>query len=75
MCSFLDLSACCCCNSSSYVCFYSFPYSCGLLVINFVRVKDSNLWIFLTKGILEKRKNCGTQVLSLDHLRGIECNP
>jgi hypothetical protein len=23
----------------------------------------------------EKEKNYGTQVLSLDHLRGIECNP
>jgi hypothetical protein len=27
-----------------------------VLVINLVRVRDSNLWRFLTKGILEKRK-------------------
>jgi hypothetical protein len=27
-----------------------------VLVINLVRVRDSNLWKFLTKGILEKRK-------------------
>jgi hypothetical protein len=47
---------CCCCGSSSCVCFYSLSYSCGLLVINSVWVRDSNLWRFLTKGILEKRK-------------------
>jgi hypothetical protein len=39
-----------------YVWFYSLPYSCGLIVINLVRVRDSNLWRFLTKGILVKRK-------------------
>jgi hypothetical protein len=27
-----------------------------VIVINLVRVRDSNLWRFLTKGILEKRK-------------------
>jgi hypothetical protein len=27
-----------------------------VLVINIVRVRDSNLWRFLIKGILEKRK-------------------
>jgi hypothetical protein len=33
------------------------------IVINLVRVRDSNLWRFLTKGILEiKEENCGTQV-------------
>jgi hypothetical protein len=32
------------------------PYSCGLLEINCVRVRDSNLWRFLTKGKLEIRK-------------------
>jgi hypothetical protein len=36
--------------------FHSVLYSCGLIVINLVRVRDSNLWRFLTKGILEKRK-------------------
>jgi hypothetical protein len=34
------------------------------LVINLVRVRDSNLWRFLTKGILEKRKK--TMVLKFD---------
>jgi hypothetical protein len=38
------------------VCFYYLSYSCGLIVINLVRVRGSNLWRFLTKGILEKRK-------------------
>jgi hypothetical protein len=46
------------------VCFFSLPYSCGLLVINLVRVRDSNLWRFLIKGILEKRKK--TVVLKFD---------
>jgi hypothetical protein len=33
------------------------------IVINLVRARDSNLWRFLTKGILEiKEENCGTQV-------------
>jgi hypothetical protein len=54
--SFLDLCVCCCCDSSSCVCFYSLPYSCGLLEINFIRVRDSKLWKFLTKGKLEIRK-------------------
>jgi hypothetical protein len=40
----------------SCVWFYSLPYSSGLIVINFVRVRDSKLWRFLTKGILKKRK-------------------
>jgi hypothetical protein len=35
-----------------------------VLVINLVRVRDSNLWRFLTKGILEKRKK--TVVLKFD---------
>jgi hypothetical protein len=35
-----------------------------VLVINLVRVRDSNLWRFLTKGILEKRKKTG--VLKFD---------
>jgi hypothetical protein len=52
-----SLSACCCFDSGSCVCFYSLPYSCGLLVINFVRVRDSKLWRFLTK-----EESCGTQV-------------
>jgi hypothetical protein len=41
---------CRCCDSSSCMCFYSLCYSCGLIVINIVRVRDSNLWRFLTKG-------------------------
>jgi hypothetical protein len=64
VCSFLDLCACRCYDSSSCVCFYSLPYSCGLIVINLERVRGSNLWRFLTKGILEKRKK--TVVLKFD---------
>jgi hypothetical protein len=72
----LGLCACRCCDSSSCVCFYSLSYSCGLIVINIVRVRGSNLWRFLTKGnIWYKEENRGTQGWSLNHLRGIECNP
>jgi hypothetical protein len=43
----------------------SIPYlTLVLLVINIVRVRDSNLWRFLTKVILEKRKE--TVVLKFD---------
>jgi hypothetical protein len=38
-------------------------------------VRDSNLWRLLTMGYWYKEDNCGTQVWSLDHLRGVECNP
>jgi hypothetical protein len=48
----------------SCVWFYFVPYSCGLLVINCVRVRDSNLWRFHTKGKLEIRKK--TVVLKFD---------
>jgi hypothetical protein len=48
----------------SSVWFYSLPYSCGLIVINCVRVRDSKLWRFLTKGKLEIRKK--TVVLKFD---------
>jgi hypothetical protein len=76
VCSVINLCACCCCDCSSCVCFYSLHYSCGLIVINLVRVRGSNLWRFLTKeNTWWKEENCGTQDWSLDHLRGIECNP
>jgi hypothetical protein len=59
LCSSLSLSRFVCvsrCKFVSCVWFHSLSYYCGLIVINLVRVKDSNLWRFLTKGILEKRK-------------------
>jgi hypothetical protein len=37
-------------------------------------MRDSDLWRFLTTKNWYKEDNCGTQV-SLDHLRGIDCNP
>jgi hypothetical protein len=65
-----------CCDSSSCVCFYSLPYSYGFIAINIVRVRGSNLRRFLTnENISYKEENCGTQGWSLEHLRGIECNP
>jgi hypothetical protein len=62
VCSFLVWCACCCCNSSSCVCFYSLPYSCGLLVINFVRVRLQLVEILHKGNTLEKEENRGTQV-------------
>jgi hypothetical protein len=52
------------CKVVSCVWLYSLPYSCGLIVINCVRVRDSKLWRFLTKRIIEKRKK--TVVLKFD---------
>jgi hypothetical protein len=52
------------CKFVSCVWFYSLPYSCDLIVISFVRVRDSKLWTFLTKGKLEIRKK--TMVLKFD---------
>jgi hypothetical protein len=36
--------------------FLSLPYSCALVVNNFVRVRGSNLWRFLTNGKTSIRK-------------------
>jgi hypothetical protein len=36
--------------------FLSLPYPCALVVINFVRVRGSNLWRFLTNGKPSIRK-------------------
>jgi hypothetical protein len=50
------------------------PYSCGFIVINLVRVRGSNLWRFLTKGINLKKREPWYSSGSLDHLKGVECN-
>jgi hypothetical protein len=52
----------CCCDFVSCVCVTP-PYSCGLIEINCVRVRDSKLWRFLTmrKG-WDKKEKRGTQV-------------
>jgi hypothetical protein len=36
--------------------FLSLPYSCALVVINFIRVRGSNLWRFVTNGKTSIRK-------------------
>jgi hypothetical protein len=48
----------------SCVWFYSLPYSCGLIAINCVRVRDSKVCTFLTEKKLEIRKK--TMVLKFD---------
>jgi hypothetical protein len=45
------------------------------IVINFVRVRDSNLWRFLTRETLTIRKKTVYSSRSLDLLKGVECNP
>jgi hypothetical protein len=45
------------------------------VVINFVRVRGSNLWRFLTNGKTTIRKKSWYSSGSLDHLKGVECNP
>jgi hypothetical protein len=44
------------------------------IVIILCSVRDSNLRRFLTNGLRYKEEYRGTQVWSLDHLRGVECN-
>jgi hypothetical protein len=45
------------------------------VVIDFVRVRGSNLWRFLTNGKTTIRKKLWYSSGSLDHLKGVECNP
>jgi hypothetical protein len=56
VCSFLDLCACHCCDSSFCVCFFPSITLVVFIVINFVRVRDSNLWRFLTRETSTIRK-------------------
>jgi hypothetical protein len=54
----------------------SLPYSCVFLVIKHCRGERLQLVeIPRKREKTTKEENCGTQGLSLDHLRGIECNP
>jgi hypothetical protein len=53
----------------------SLPYSCASLVINSVRARGSNLWRFLANGKRTQRKRPWYSSWSLDHFKGVECNP
>jgi hypothetical protein len=55
--------------------FFSLPYSCVFLMINIVRARGSNLWRFLANGKTVIRKKPWYLSGSLDHLKGVECNP
>jgi hypothetical protein len=57
------------------VCFFPFLALVLCVVINFVRVRGSNLWRFLTNGKTTIRKKLWYSSGSLDHLKGVECNP
>ena len=59
------------------VCFFPFLTLMLCVVINFVRVRGSNLWRFLTNGKTTTtiRKKPWYSSGSLDHSRGVECNP
>jgi hypothetical protein len=52
------------------------PYSCDLLEIELCKGDKLQLVEIPHKGkTWDKEENCGTQVWSLDHLRGVERNP
>jgi hypothetical protein len=51
------------------------PYSCALIEIICVRRERLQLVEIPHKGIWYKEENHGTQVWSLDHFRGVKCNP
>jgi hypothetical protein len=71
--SFLDSWACCCYELSSYVCCYHLllciesDHLCKVWETSTCRDSSQREWY--------KEEQCGTQVSSLDHLRGVECNP
>ena len=56
MCSSLDLCACRWCDSSFCMCFFPSHTLVVFIEINIIRVRDSNLWRFLTKGTSTIRK-------------------
>jgi hypothetical protein len=56
-------------------CYWCVVFLCMSLLPSFLRFDCNHLWRFLTAGYWYKEDNCGTQVWSLDHLRGVECNP
>jgi hypothetical protein len=56
VCSSLDLCACHYCDSSFCMCFFPSLTHVVFFEINIVRVRDSNLWRFLTKGTSTIRK-------------------
>jgi hypothetical protein len=51
------------------------PHSCVFFVINLVRARGSNLWRFLANGKAYKEEKSWYSSWSLDHLKGVECNP
>jgi hypothetical protein len=53
----------------------SLPYSCATCDQNFVRARCSNLWKFLTNGKRSQKEKQWYSSRSLDHLKGVECNP
>jgi hypothetical protein len=59
----------------SLVCCSFQPYSCVFFVINLVRARGSNLWRFLANGKRYKEEKSWYSSWSLDHLKGVECNP
>jgi hypothetical protein len=59
----------------SCVCFFPFLALVLCVVINFVRVRGSNLWRFLTNGKTNIRKKLLYSSGSFNHLKGVECNP
>jgi hypothetical protein len=56
VCSVLDLCVCRCCDSSFCVWFFPSLTIVVFIEINTVRVRNSNLWRFLTKGTSTIRK-------------------
>jgi hypothetical protein len=75
LCSCLGLCASVCCNSS-FVCVAFPPLILCFLVIKHCKGERLQLVkIPRKREKTTKEENCGTQGWSLDHLRGIECNP
>jgi hypothetical protein len=64
-----------CAADSSLVC-VAFPHLLlCFFVISIVRARDSKLWRFLTTGKNTLKEKTVVSSRSLDHLKGVECNP
>jgi hypothetical protein len=71
------LSFACVCGVAALVLLCVFilpPYSRALIEIIYVRRERLQLVEIPHKGIWYKEEQCGTQIWSLDQLRGVECN-
>jgi hypothetical protein len=70
-----DLCAWLCSRFKSCVCCSLPPYFRASFVIIIIRARGSKLWRFLANGRKTKKRTSWYSSWSLNHLKGVECNP